>query len=284
MLNEEISTMQIKTTKKSNGLGSYLRYWITEMYKRDSILTITGLVHAILFVLFAGLVFVDSRTLLDINVWIKPMKFAISIAIYTMTLALIMKYVKNVRVQRFVSYGTVLAMYVETVIIATQAARGIKSHFNFDTALDASLYSLMGIMIGFATICSIVLAVHLFRTRLNLPEHFSIALRFGVLIFIFGATIGGYMSSGTQHTVGGTEGGNGLPFINWSMEVGDLRVAHFFGLHALQLIPLFSYLSTINIESSKIKQRVTWLIVIIYTLMVIGLFVQALAGNPFISM
>jgi hypothetical protein len=275
--------MQIKTLKKSNGYGSYLRYWITEMHSRDSILTKASLVHLVLFALFSGLILVDSRTLLGLNVWIKPMKFALSIAVYMLTLALIMKYVKNVRVQKFVSYGTVVAMYVEMVIIATQAARGIKSHFNFDTALDASLYALMGMMIGFAMFCSIVLAIYLFRTKLDLPEHLVIALRLGLLIFIFGAAIGGYMSSGTQHTVGGTEGGNGLPLINWSVEAGDLRVAHFFGLHALQLIPLFAYLASVSLESTKTKQRVTWLIVTIYTLMVIGLFVQALVGNPFIS-
>ena len=95
----------------------------------------------------------------------------------------------------------------------------------------------------------------------------------GLLFFIFFSLEGGLMLSLMSHTVGGKDGGTGLPLVNWSTKYGDLRIAHFLGLHSLQLLPLAGY----HIARSK-KQII--LISVVYFLVVMALLVQALKGIP----
>jgi len=145
---------------------------------------------------------------------------------------------------------------LEVAIIDIQAWRGITSHFNVATLLDATLFAVMGIAIALQTGMSVAAAVAVWRERFA-DRALGWALRIGFVITIVGASSAGLMTSPTReqmadlrvthrtaavggHTVGAPDGGPGLPAVGWSREHGDLRVPHFVGLHALQVLPLFA--------------------------------------------
>ena len=228
---------------------------ITRLWRGSAPLTFTGLLMiAALAVAVIGLV-IDSRTITGAPAWLKPAKFAISITIYTFTLAWIFSLIPTwVKTRRIVEWTTAIVMVLEVVIIDLQAFRGTTSHFNVSTALDGVLFVTMGAAIVTQTFSTMAVAVALWRERFADPA-LGWALRLGMVITIAGAMTGGLMTQPTgaqldaaragermlvagAHTVGAPDGGPGVFGTGWSTEHGDLRVAHFVGLHALQVLPI----------------------------------------------
>ncbi len=203
---------------------------------------------ALIHLLFAGLCLLalmfDDRTLLGLPVWVKPFKFAISIAVYALTLAYLVPYLKSPFAQRLISYGTVVCMFVEMILIGMQAARGVKSHFNIESASGIIIYIVMGVFIATATLLLIYLAIELLRKPpATWSPSFRLAVQLGIWLTVVGCAVGGYMGGLSGHTVGGPDGGPGLPVLSWSTLFGDWRVAHFIGLHALQVFLLAGWWS-----------------------------------------
>jgi len=209
-----------------------------------------------LLVALAGLVF-DPTMITGAPAWLKPAKFSVSIAIYVFTLAWIFTLLPEwPRTRRILGWMTAIVMVLELVIIDVQAWRGTTSHFNMRTGLDMALFAVMGGAIFAQTVASVWVSVALWRQRFE-DRAMGWAVRLGMTITIIGGLSGGLMTAPTAaqladardgqpmrvigaHTVGAPDGGKGLPGAGWSTEHGDLRVAHFVGLHALQVLPLIA--------------------------------------------
>jgi hypothetical protein len=202
-------------------------------------------------------ILVDPRTITGAPAWLKPFKFAVSTAVYSLTLAWVFRWLSDwPRVRRIVGWTTAIVFVLEVSIIGVQAGRGTTSHFNVSTALDMALFLVMGAAILLQTLVSVMVAVALWRQRFA-ERTLGWALRLGMTITIMGALTGPLMTRPTPaqlaaaragermtiagaHTVGGPDGGPGVPVTGWSREHGDLRVAHFIGLHALQALALIA--------------------------------------------
>jgi hypothetical protein len=246
------------------------------------------------FVLSLIGIFIDPRIITGVPAWLKPAKFAISTSIYALTLAWIFGYLPEwPRLRSVTGWITSVVLVLEVGIVDIQAARGTTSHFNLGTPLDAALFAIMGTAILIAWLASIAVAVALFRQKFTDPV-MGRALRMGMLITVLGAATGGLMTAPTSaqivearathrmtlsgaHTVGGPDGGPGIPGTGWSRKHGDLRVPHFFGLHAMQILPFIALLW-------KPKRANTMIAVgSAYALLFFLALAQALAGRPFLG-
>lgn len=249
----------------------YLRF----TQQLNPVLFNTALLHiALLFIFLAASAF-DHRQVLSINLWVKPIKFALSIAIYCFTWACIIPYLPALAIQRNFAWFTAVALTFEMAAIASQAALGRASHFNVSTPYNSLLFGLMGVFIVLQTLFALYVGVMFFGVTAGVLSPAMLwAIRLGIVTACIFAFQGGYMASKLTHTVGASDGGTGLPLLNWSRQAGDLRVAHFMGLHALQIIPLFVLVLGIGSVAPVIWFSVG------YFLLTSALFYQALQGHP----
>ena len=255
---------------------------LREIHRRSRVLAWTGWLHLGLFVLLLCFAPFDTRTVMGLNPWIKPMKFALSITIYVWTVAWFLKYLPGpAGAPRKIGWGIAITMVVEIICITMQAARGTTSHYNIATPFDGIIFSVMGVMILLNTIFAAALLVLFFIRKPELPAAYLWGIRLGLLVMIAGSLEGMVMIMNMAHTVGAPDGGPGLPFVNWSSSAGDLRVAHMLGLHALQTFPLAGYWLQRQHERRRMGSPMAWLLgfVLVYFGVAVYTFWQAMQGR-----
>src|SRR5260370_14532780 len=126
---------------------------VKELYRGSPALAITGWLNLALAAVLAILAVTDSATVLGINRWIKPGKFAISIVIFTWTIAWFLRYLpQGPRAVRAIGWSISICMIVEITLITMQAARGTTSHFNNATLFDGGVVGVMCAIIGLNTL------------------------------------------------------------------------------------------------------------------------------------
>jgi len=230
---------------------------LDQMWRASPPLTVVGVLMLGIAIPSAIGIFIDPRIITGAPAWLKPFKFAISTAVYSLTLAWVFQFLTDwPRMRRIVGWTTAIVFVLEVAIIDTQAWRGTTSHFNASTSLDRILFGVMGAAIVVQTFVSVSVGVALWRQRFP-DAALGWALRLGMTLTILGAFTGPLMTRPTEaqltvarsggamttvgaHSVGGVDGGPGVPVTGWSNEHGDVRVPHFIGLHALQVLALIA--------------------------------------------
>jgi ABA4-like protein len=219
-------------------------------------LALLTLGSGLLLVASMALQLVDGRQVLGAPVWLKPAKFGLSVALAAPVLAWIIGQMASRRGLRRAAAVMTATLTLELVIITVQAARGVASHFNSTTAVEATLFGVMGAAITVFWVAQAYLALRAFRHTFASPAR-TWAIRLGLAATLLGGAVGFLMPRPTPaqlaslragqptteigaHGVGVPDGGPGLPGTRWSTEGGDLRVPHFIGLHALQVLPLLA--------------------------------------------
>jgi hypothetical protein len=270
------------------------------MWSESRSLTALFLLMLMVFLLNVIGMVVDPRLITGAPAWLKPAKFSSSVAILSGTLAWMLRYlVRYKRAAKLPAAIIAVCAFLEIVVIDFQAARGVTSHFNVSTPLNSFLFGLMGAAILVLWLASVWLCVLFFRERFA-DRPLGWALRLGMLISVLGSITGGLMTrpSHTQliemqrrapavvggHTVGGLDGGPGLPVVKWSTQHGDLRIPHFLGLHGLQAIPLI-YFFVIRKRRVSIPQQTREVTVAAasYLALVSMLGWQALRGQSIVA-
>ena len=237
--------------------------------------------------------FLDTRELLGVSVWEKPIKFFISSAIFSFTYSWLSSFItRGGRWVKLAGLFITISLTVELILISAMAILGITSHFNVSSPTAIVIWSLMATFISIVLVSTIFISLMIMFQRQQ-EFNLKLALALGSINTAVGmglaylmtwptaTQLANYQGIAGAHSVGVSDGGPGLPFLGWSTVAGDLRVGHFFGLHSIQVAAILLAISLLLPSAFRIPLIVvgnlTWL-------GFVGLVTwQSLRAEPFAS-
>ena len=254
----------------------------TRFEERQPLLARVALAHLLLFViLFAGTL-IDDRVVTGVNIWLKPAKFALSISIYLFTMAWFFGELKSKPRWLLVTIAVIicLSMSYEQVAITMQAARETTSHYHNESNFGAIVFALMGLGVALNTTMGAIVFLLFMFTWEKGKEAYLAGIRIGLLVFLLGSAEGAVMIGSNAHTVGAPDGGPGWWPLFWSTVAGDLRVAHFIGIHGIQVLPLTGFLLDRKVKSLWFRYIAIVAVGSAYALLAIAAYQTAMQGRP----
>ena len=253
-----------------------MKEFLIELKSRSAPLFWFGLANLVLAAVFLMFTRFSNTRVLGISAWIKPFKFALSISIYSWTMAWFIAYLSNFNKNQF-GVSVVILLGFEIIYIGMQAGRGQLSHFNLSSPLYSWLFRLMAFAATAVSLYTAYIGILFFSGKFpQLPAYYLWSIRLGILLFVIFSFEGFIMGAKLSHTVGGSDGSIGLPLVNWSLKYGDLRIAHFVGMHAMQVLPLLSFYLLRN-------SALTIAVVVVYATVASLVLITALQGKPLIK-
>ena len=246
-----------------------------ELKVRNETLFYFGLICLLSSILFLILAKTTSTQVYGVNAWYKPFKFAFSTLTFVWAMAWYCYYLPEFNIQLF-SWSIIVLLGFEVIYIALQASKGQLSHYNSSTPFYSAMFSLMALAATLATLYTAYVGFLFFRNSFpDLPNHYLWAIRLAIIIFVIFSFEGFAMGSRLNHSIGALNDNSNWFIVGWSKTVGDLRVSHFIGMHALQILPLISFYILKNTKATVVLS-------LFYLLLALFTLFQALQGRPLI--
>ncbi len=247
--------------------------FLQQLKFRNETMFYFGLACLVLSILFLILAKTTATQVYGVNAWFKPFKFAFSTLTFAWAMAWYCYYLPNFNVNLF-NWSIIVLLGFEIAYIALQAGRGQLSHYNLSTPVYSVLFSMMALAASAVTIYTAYVGFLFFSNSFpELPAYYIWAIRLSIVLFVIFSFEGFAMGSRLSHTVGAINDNSNLFILGWSKTVGDLRVAHFIGMHALQVLPVLSFYVLKN-------TKLTIVVALLYGLLALLTLVQALKGKP----
>jgi hypothetical protein len=244
---------QLMRVGRFNAVPAYQRV----AYSCGALLILSGLFHGVVYIVNGG----PWEGPIS---WRKPIVFGLSFGITLVTLAWMLGFLRPRKVAAWVVVGVlVVASIGEVALISMQKWRGVASHFNEDTAFDAMVFSMMGLLVSLLVVVTVLITVWSFF-RLDAPASLALAIRAGLVTMLVGQMVGVQMI-----VVGGNTFGAD----------GALKVPHALTLHAVQVLPALSLLLLLSDSDERHRVRVVALGTIGYAVLIASTMVQTYAGR-----
>ena len=184
----------------------------------------------------------DHRLIREVGVWVKPMKFMLSTALFALTTVWVLK-VAHSDLDQMPVYPWIVALLVltslfEVVYISYQASQGSASHYNVSDSFHAFMFGVMAVAAVGLTFSQAWLAWEIWNEQKGADLRVeTLGVILGLSMTFVLSTISGFMLGGNQ-----PPSGQGIPIVGWHL-YKDIRPAHFLGVHAQQLIPLWGLIA-----------------------------------------
>ena len=250
--------------------------FLQQLKFRNETMFYFGLACLVLSIFFLILAKTTTTQVYGVNAWYKPFKFAFSTLTFAWAMAWYCYYLPNFNI-KFFNWSIIVLLGFEIAYIALQAGRGQLSHYNLSTPVYSVLFSMMALAASAVTIYTAFVGYLFFSDSFpELPTYYVWAIRLSIVLFVIFSFEGFAMGSRLSHTVGALNDNSNLFILGWSKTFGDLRVAHFIGMHALQVLPVLSFYVLKN-------TKLTIALAIVYGLLALSTLIQALKGKPLLG-
>jgi len=250
--------------------------FILDIKSRNQTLYSFGLICLVFSLLMLILTKTSQTSVYGVNAYYKPFKFAFSTFLFAWTMGWYCHYLSRFNIDLY-NWTVIILLGFEIVYIAIMAGRGQTSHYNVSNPFYSAMFSLMALAATWVTLHTAYIGYLFFQQSFpELPLYYVWAIRIGIILFTIFSLEGFAMGGRMSHSVGAINDNSNWFILGWSKTVGDLRVAHFIGMHAIQVLPILSFYLLKNTKA-------TIFIGLLYGILAFSVLFQALKGKPLLG-